>query len=402
MLVADEGRQLIGLGTLAKVMFQGGDLSAQRDRLLERIARDGNDANALMDLSTILQLMGHRECGLSLQALALKLQQVYHLAPSGHAAGIRLLSISCPGDLSENNALEFLLEGSDIALDTLYVSPDIPLPARLPDYDVAMVAICESDRNRPLLAYAASLIEAWPQKVLCAPSHIAVLSRDSASILLRSVPGAVMPLTRRLTRSELSDNGSFPLVARPVDSHKGLGLKRIDTSDSVSQYLTERAEAEFYVAPYIDFSGPDGQFRKYRVVFIGGAPYVCHVAISSDWIVHYLSSGMVESGAKRAEEARCFETFDEGFASRHQSAFDGICERVKLEYFGIDCAETREGQLLVFEVDSGMTVHAMDPVDVFPYKQPQMLRVFAAFRRMLEAERASQHEAGIEPILAVV
>ena len=32
-----------------------------------------------------------------------------------------------------------------------------------------------------------------------------------------------------------------------------------------------------------------------------------------------------------------------------------------------------------------MTVHAMDGVDVFPYKQVQMKKVFRAFREMLEA-----------------
>jgi hypothetical protein len=30
-----------------------------------------------------------------------------------------------------------------------------------------------------------------------------------------------------------------------------------------------------------------------------------------------------------------------------------------------------------------MTVHAMDPVGLFPYKQPQMRKVFRAFRQML-------------------
>jgi hypothetical protein len=30
-----------------------------------------------------------------------------------------------------------------------------------------------------------------------------------------------------------------------------------------------------------------------------------------------------------------------------------------------------------------MTVHAMDPADIFPYKQPQMRKVFRAFRQML-------------------
>jgi hypothetical protein len=56
---------------------------------------------------------------------------------------------------------------------------------------------------------------------------------------------------------------------------------------------------------------------------------------------------------------------------------------VELEYVGIDCGETPNGELLVFEVDSGMTIHSMDPVDIFPYKQPQMRKVFRAFRQML-------------------
>ncbi len=30
-----------------------------------------------------------------------------------------------------------------------------------------------------------------------------------------------------------------------------------------------------------------------------------------------------------------------------------------------------------------MIVHALDPVDVYPYKQPQMHRLFEAFRQML-------------------
>jgi hypothetical protein len=30
-----------------------------------------------------------------------------------------------------------------------------------------------------------------------------------------------------------------------------------------------------------------------------------------------------------------------------------------------------------------MIIHALDPVDIFPYKQPQMSKVFAAFRQML-------------------
>lgn len=49
----------------------------------------------------------------------------------------------------------------------------------------------------------------------------------------------------------------------------------------------------------------------------------------------------------------------------------------------MDCAETEDGRLLVFEIDTAMLVHAMDPEDLYPYKKPAMRRLFAAFREML-------------------
>ena len=349
-----------------------------------------------MDLSTVLQLMGQREAGLSMQALALDIQRHYRIRCSADSVGIRLLAILSPGDLAENNALEFLVEGSDIALDLLYVAAEAPFPATLPDHDLAMVAICESDRNRPLLKHLETLVKSWPRPVLCAPHRIARLSRDGACALLQSAPGVIAPVTARIDRQTLASigrsdaaltaffgDGAFPLIVRPVDSQKGRGLIKMDDPDGIAAYLRTRPEKAFYVARYVEYRGPDGQFRKYRIVLIDERPYACHMAISDDWVVHYMSAGMRESAAKRAEESRFFAGFDDGFARRHRDALLSIAKRLELEYVGIDCGETPDGELLIFEVDSGMTVHAMDPVDIFPYKQPQMRKVFRAFRQML-------------------
>ena len=165
---------LIGLARLARLAFAGEDLRPCRARLLDRLSRNENDANALLDLSTVIQLMGQRDLGLSLQGLALQIQPLYRLQPAAAGgAGIRLLAILSSGDLAENNVLEFLIEGSDVTLDMLYVSPDLPLPATLPDHDLAMVAVCETDRNRPLLQNLETLLKAWPRPVICAPDRIA-------------------------------------------------------------------------------------------------------------------------------------------------------------------------------------------------------------------------------------
>jgi len=39
--------------------------------------------------------------------------------------------------------------------------------------------------------------------------------------------------------------------------------------------------------------------------------------------------------------------------------------------------------LLELSVVGGMTVHTMDPVEIFPYKPPQLRKVFGAFRQTL-------------------
>jgi hypothetical protein len=76
------------------------------------------------------------------------------------------------------------------------------------------------------------------------------------------------------------------------------------------------------------------------------------------------------------------EHFDD-FVRRHRAALDAIYQRTKLGYLCIDCAETQDGQLLIFEIDHTMVVHAMDPEHLFPYKQFHMQKVKTAFRDFL-------------------
>ena len=343
---------LMGLAALAKMAFRGEDLGGLRSRLLDRARRNATDANALMDLSTVLHLMGQREHALSVQALALDIQRVFRLRGSGESVGIRILAFVSPGDLTENNALEFLVEASAITLDMLYVTPGMPLPATLPDHDLAIVAVCETDGNRSLLMHIEWLVKGWPRPVLCAPGRIARLSRDGRpGALLRGVLGIALPVTTRIDRETLAalvQDGRFPVIVRPVGSQKGQGLVKLESGDAIPAYLAARPENEFYISRFVDYRGLDGQFRKYRIVLIDERPYVCHMAISGHWMVHYLSAGMLGSAEKRAEEAQFFDDFDTAFARRHHDALLTIAKRLELEYVGLDCAETPEGKAADF------------------------------------------------------
>jgi hypothetical protein len=383
----------IGLATLAKRAFDGVDLSPLSSQLIRRMIAEPENAAVLMDLATIEHLLGNAGDAQDLQNRALERQRLYRRPAARPGEDeIRLLAFMAPGDFMANTPLEFLLEGANVRLDMLYLVPGAPTPETVPDHDLAFVAVGESDENQPLLGALEPVIRTWPRPVLNAPDRIARLSREGTWELLRSAPGIAIPRTLRLDRQGLAQLGSgkvapddiaFPIIARPTGSHAGQGLTKLETSGSIGAYLREHPEPTFYVARFVDYRSADGMFRKYRVALVEGRPFASHMGVSQHWMIHYLNAGMRESAPKRAEEARWMAEFDQDFARRHARAFEALNERVGLEYFGIDCGETPAGELLIFEADVAMIVHAMDPPDLFPYKRPQMLKVFAAFQALL-------------------
>jgi hypothetical protein len=124
-----------------------------------------------------------------------------------------------------------------------------------------------------------------------------------------------------------------------------------------------------------------------------GKPYACHMAIADRWDIWYLNARMALSEEKRSEEARFMRDFDHGFAFRHRAALADVASRVGLDYFTIDCAENKGGELLIFEADNTAVVHNMDSPDVFPYKAPQMRKIFDAFAAMMQRARRDREQA---------
>jgi hypothetical protein len=381
----------IGLAALSRMMFQQQDLAPVQGSLVAKAMQ--GDASALLDLSTLVILSGDMAAGLDLQTQAIQRQQVFPRRPAC-PGGPRLLVIAAPGDLMANTPIDFLLADSDIELITLYVSVDQPLPDLLPDHDLAFLAVGESDANRPILQALSPRLTAWRGPILNAnPERIAGLTRDGFAGLMAGAPGLIAPMAERLSREDLAGHTSFPVIARPIGSHAGKGLEKLDDAAAVRAYLAGSAAERFYVSPFVDYAGPDGLYRKQRIVFILGEPFLCHHAISAHWMVHYLNAAMLDSAVNRAEEARMMATFDAGFAVRHREAFDALVRRMGLDYFGVDCGETKDGRLLLFEADVAMIVHDMDPPDLFPYKAPQMRKVFDAFQGMLRRVGALSPEA---------
>jgi len=400
---------VIGVAGLARLLESGTVLSTLGSQLEARSRSDPSDANALMDLSTLLFMTGnpdYRELAFKKQQQALEISRIYRLPPPAAPARLRLLVIMAPGDMTANTPVDCMLEDTDVAVTQLYAVPGQAPPEPLPGHDLIFVAVGESDRSQALLQQLDHLSALSPRPLLNSPDRISRLTRDRVSILLRSIPGVSMPATARVDRQTLLkiaqgqlelaavlEAGRFPIIARPVASHGGKNLVKVEHAAELSAYLAGLSDTEFYLSNFIDYRSADGQFKKYRVVLFAGRAFACHMAISSHWMIHYFNADMGASDAKRKEEEDFMNNFERDFALKHKQSLASIFDLIGLDFIVLDCAETQDGTLLLFEVDNAAIVHALDDPQLFPYKRPHMQKLFAAFRDMLLARVAVAGEA---------
>lgn len=397
-----------GTADLTDFAYQGNgyaELMERIDQVPWNNAPLAEDTARTYDAAIASQLTFRRAEGLNLQDAALVESQIFRIGRMPGDA-LRLLALVGPGDLMTNTPLDFLTNYLNVRLDLLYVLADRPLPPAIPDHDIAFFAL--GDADPATLARLCRLYAIWPRPALNDPRFLPALERDVLSNSLAGVPGVCSPTAVPASRIDLEahlelgrpiagfdlPDGPYPCLVRPVHSHAGSGLVRVQNPAALAAYLRFSFERQFFVTAFEDYQSADGLYRKSRVAFIDRQPFLCHMAISSNWMVHYLNAGMTKSAEKRAQEAAAMATFDDGFARRHEAAFAALHDRLGFDYYSIDCAETKDGRLLVFEADTAAIVHLMDPADVFPYKQPQMRKVFAAFDAMLRRRADKQIEAG--------
>ena len=392
---AREITPVIGLAKLATLKFSGQDVMPTYQWLAAQLSHDDTNVGPLMDVAILDQLLGCPERGLAVQSAALRAERIYRVPAASTEPKLRLLGFAMAGPISANIPVEFLIEDYDVELTLLYIVPGMPLPP-LPDHDLAIVLVAESEPARPVLAEIERLTKSWPRPVLDRPELVPLLGRESLYRLVASIDGIAIPATVRVDAATFDGlrsgtieietvlpDGGFPIIARPVDSHGGHGLEKLETASAIEEYLARNPVPEYYLSRFVDYRSADGRYRKYRIAVIDGVPYASHLAISDHWMVHFLNADMTGSAEKRLEEERFMDEFQEGFRRRHGRALAELAEISGLEYFGVDCAETRDNKLLLFEADTSLIVHNMDSPVEFPYKDRHMRMLFEAFQAML-------------------
>jgi hypothetical protein len=167
-----------------------------------------------------------------------------------------------------------------------------------------------------------------------------------------------------------------------VHTHGGIGVQKITTREEL-----ERCRAGMpgpvYATRYVDYRAADGNYRKYRIIFIDRRPYPYHLAISADWMVHYYSAQMENFPWKLEEERHFLQDPESALGHAGWRAIEAVGKRLNLDYAGIDCSLLPDGRILVFEANPTMLVHPEAAAGPLGHKNPYIQRIFDAFEQML-------------------
>ena len=350
--------------------------------LLEHARAQPSDVRGHLAIYEVGQLAGRPDLALKHQIEAIALAPI-HAARATEREEYALLVPCVAGTWTANTPVELLFDTRRVTIHRWYVDV-AAAPLQFPRHDAVFVAIGESDASRPILERLPALIPAGVP-VINEPAEILAMDRRTIGERLHDIPGCRSVPTRRVARAELAalELAEAPQIVRPVDSHGGRALERIATATERDAYLAASNEEAFYLADFIDYASGDGYFRKHRIIFVDGAAYAFHLAISPRWMVHYYNAPMTEHAWMRAEEAAFLGDVHTVYDGPRAEALKAIAQKVRLPYFGIDSAVDRDGNVVVFEADNSLIVHALDDPVMFPYKRPAYERITRAVDTMV-------------------
>jgi tetratricopeptide (TPR) repeat protein len=382
---------------LGKACFALNEMDSAIRHFEQAIALDPNDADSRYWIGGIRQTMGDIDAAEAAYAAATQIRPLVRRQAIKSPPDFRLLAVYAP--FSGNTPIQYLFKDATYDIDTLALfGPGEPDSSSLGDIHVVVNLISDADQAQAMLPTAARLAEKLGKPVVNAPGKILRTTRDAVADLLAGIPACRVP---RILRLDAGTDVSvaalaallpfkFPVLARPAGTHGGDDLEKIESLDELACFVARRPEDDHYLIEYVDYASSDGHFRKYRFIFVGEEMLPYHLAIGNDWKVHHVSTDMANQPWMQQEEAAFLANPAAVFNAAHHQALRVVCERIGLDYFGIDCGLDPDGNLVVFEANASMLVH--DGNAEFPYKDPFVRAIKTAFDAMLRNRAGhSQH-----------
>jgi glutathione synthase/RimK-type ligase-like ATP-grasp enzyme len=401
----------------AAQLLHAGEFAAARDQYNQALLANLCAQRAHAGLYYACAGLGDERTAALHLSKALQLQAIVALPYRGPQAGANLrpgagapVSILLLQSIHAGNVLiQRLLDDRIFRTHVLVVEfyePWMPLPP----HQVVLNAIGDADIRADALEAAVAVLARTEAPVINPPEAVLATGRCHNARRLDDIPGVRTPITVSLSRSALeSDKAAsilashglrFPLLLRSPGYHMGLHFVRVERAADLPAALTELPQQGFagnevLAIEYLDSRASDGLSRKYRVLFVDGRPYPVHLAVSDHWKVHFFASRMGEHPERRAEDARFLRDMPAVLGPDIMKALARICDKLRLDYGGIDFGISRSGELLLYEANANMSVIRPDQDPMWDYRRAAIDAIHGAVHRML-TNRALMHLAGGE------
>ncbi len=254
----------------------------------------------------------------------------------------------------------------------------------LPPHQLVVNAIGDADLCEPALRRAEEMVGRTAAPVINHPARVRMTGRLNNARRLSKVPDVIAPEVRLLGRAELLNASGlhFPLLVRAPGHHTGKHFAYVRDRAELPDVIATMPGEALLAIQYVDARGPDGNARKYRVMFVDGVLYPLHLAISANWKVHYFTADMASNESHREEERRFLDDMHAVLGERAVSALEGIRTVLGLDYAGIDFALAPDGSVILFEANATMVVVPPGPEPVWQYRRRASDAVLEAVTRM--------------------
>jgi glutamate/tyrosine decarboxylase-like PLP-dependent enzyme/Tfp pilus assembly protein PilF len=379
----------MGHVNLGNILYEVGEFPAAREHFETALRADPGHSEAHQGLAYVLAEMGDADGAARHRRLGFQDRPVVTLPYRGEGPPVSLLLLvsSVGGNIPTRHLLDDRVFQTHVVVPEFY-DPQVPLPP----HQVVFNAIGDADLAAAALGAAQSVVALTMAPVINLPSAVLATGRADHARLGR-LPGVVMPLTVTLPRDILtSPDGPaavarhgfrFPLLVRTPGFHTGRHFLRVESAGALAGAVEQLPGREITVIEFLDARGADGKVRKYRAMMIDGQIYPLHVAISSQWKIHYFTAEMAERADHRAEDAEFLENMPGVLGPRATGALAQIQATLGLDYAGIDFGLSAGGDLLLFEANATMVVNPPEADERWAYRRPAVERIFAAVRKML-------------------
>jgi tetratricopeptide (TPR) repeat protein len=371
----------IGHVNLANLLLEDGDVSGARPHYEAALGIDAELPEAHQGLALVLTELAdaaaeaHWQKGFAGHAIVTKPYR-----GTGFGIPLLLLVAARGGNIPTQHWID------DRHFDITAIHADFYDSSQpVPPHALVVNAIGDADLCEAALARADEVLARSAAPVINPPRLVRATSRAANARRLGLVPGVIAARTMAVPRATIlaADGLSFPLLLRAPGFHTGRHFRYVENRDALRQAAAKLPGERLLAIEYLDARGPDGMARKYRVMFIDGALYPLHLAISADWKVHYFSAAMATNAAHRAEERRFLDDMPAVLGGPAMAALGGIGAALGLDYGGVDFALAPDGSVLLFEANATMVINPPEPDPIWDYRRRAVGDVLRAAKQML-------------------